>query len=152
MTYEQIAEALVKWARDLIPALEDGYSYPPGVTDRLPDVAAVIGTVKDVPGDPESFPFAGLEQTWLRVFDVEVSIMVEVEDGAAGEKAAQRSLESYAETLTGSTRAGTSLEGEAMISPRTEVDLTEPAEERPDGTRGRAVYLKLAVAKRIEIG
>lgn len=152
MTYEEIAEALVKWARDLIPELEDGYSYPPGITDRLPDVAAVIGTVRDVFSDPENFPYDGLEQTRLRVFDVEVSIMVEVADGAEGEREAQRTLERFAETLTGSTAAGTSLEDEAMISQRTEVDLNEPAEERQDGTRGRAVYLKLAVAQRIEVG
>lgn len=153
MTFEEIAEGMVAWARGLIPELKDGYSYPAGITDRLPDVAAVIGGVKDVPGDPQNFPYEGLEQTWLRVFDVEVSIMVEVGEGAEGEKTAQRALEAYAETLMGSTFAGASLENEAMISQRVETDLTEPsAKQREDGTRGRTVYLKMAVAQRLEAG
>lgn len=152
MTFEDVAEEMVKWARGLIPDLKDGYSYPAGITERLPDVAVVIGGVKDVAGDKENFPFESLEQTWLRVFDVEVSIMVEVEEGAEGERVAQRALEGYAETLMGSTQTGTSLGNEAMISPRVETDLTEPAEQRTGGLRGRTVYLKMAVGQRLEIG
>lgn len=150
MTFEEVAEGMVAWARELIPELKDGYSYPPGITDRLPDVSAVIGGVKDVPSDAERFWFLQLEQAGLRIFDVEVSIMVEVEEGAKGEEAAQRALEGYAETLMGSTLAGASLGDEAMISPRVETDLTEPSEQRQDGTRGRAVYLKMAVAHTVE--
>lgn len=150
MTFEEIAEAMVSWARGLIPELKDGYSYPPGVTDRLPDVAAVISAAKDGPGDSGLFPVRGIEQVSLRYFDIELSIMVEVEEGAAGEKAAQRALEGYAETLMGSTWAGASLEDEAMISQRVETDLAEPAEQREDGTRGRALYMKLVVGQLLE--
>ena len=152
MTSTEIAEAIVAWAREQIPTLKDGFPYPGATSGDLPDVVVVVGRMRQVPGDPENFPFAGLEQTWLRVHDVELSVMVEQEDGRAGEKAAHQALEAIAETLEGSLAAGVSFGGEVMLSPRVEADLSEPFQEREDGIKGRTVYMTFAAAKRIEVG
>lgn len=153
MTSAEVAEAVVDWARETIPDLKAGYAYPPGQTDTLPDVAAVVQGIRTVPEDPENFPFEGLEQVWLKVFDLEVSVMVEQGAGAAGEKLAHQTLETYAEALVGSTLADVTLGGKltgALASPRLTVDLGE-YEARTDGIRGREMPITMAVAEPIEL-
>lgn len=153
MTSQEVAEAVVAWARAEIPALKVGYPYPPGITDLLPDVAAVVQGIRTVDEDPENFPTQGLEQVWLKVFDIEVSIMVPQDDGAEGEKVAHQTLEGFAETLVGSTLSDVTLGGRltgAFASPRMTVDLGE-YEPRDDGTRGREMPMTMAVAEPFEL-
>lgn len=154
MTSEQVAEAVVEWARAEIPALKAGYPYPPGITDTLPDVSAVVQEIRTTPGDPENFPLAGLEQTWLKVWTVEVNVALEQGEGAEGEKVAHQTLEGWAETLVGSTLADVTLGGRltsAVASPRLTVDLGEPYDSRTDGIRVREMPITMAVAEMIEV-
>ncbi len=153
MTSEEVAEAVVAWARATLPDLKAGYPYPPGVTDLLPDVAAVVHGIRTVDEDPENFPTEGLEQVWLKVFDLEVSIMVPQDEGAEGEKVAHQTLEGFAEALVGSTLSdvtlGNRLTG-AFASPRITVDLGQ-YEPRDDGTRGREMPITMAVGEPFQL-
>lgn len=153
MTSEQVAEAVVAWAREVIPELKHGFPYPPGITDDLPDVAAVVQEIRTVQSDPENFPLEGLEQVWLKVWSLDVSIAVEQGDGAEGEKVAHQTLEGWAEALLGSTLSDVTLGGKltgAFASPRITIDLGE-YESRSDGIRTREMPITMAVAEEIEV-
>lgn len=154
MNSQEVAEAVVAWAREQVPDLQEGYAYPAGQTSgSLPDVVVVVQNIRTVAREPEKFPFAMLEQIdGLKCFDLEVSVMVEQEEGVEGEAAAHQALEGYAETLIGSILADATLGSRVpMISPFVEADLSEPFEERSNGIRGRAFFLNATVAEPLGI-
>jgi hypothetical protein len=151
MTSQEVCEALVAWAREQIPELNAGYPYPSASTDALPDVIAATLTTRTLPSDEEYFPFALLEQVWLKEWEVQVSIMVEQGNGEAGAEAAHQTLEGFADTLLGSTVAGVTLGEKVMLSPRATFELDDAFEERADGTRGRELQGLLVAAEPIEV-
>ena len=152
MTSQEVAEAVVAWARATIPALKKGYGYPAATTGTLPDVMAVVQRPRTVPSDPEFFPFDGLEQHWLKEWQVELSIGVEQADGEAGAKAAHESLEGYSDALMDAALDDVTLgERVQMVSPRIEVDLAQPFHAREDGTRVREMYMDLVIAEPFEL-
>lgn len=158
MEAHEVAEAVVAWVRGLIPEIQSGAAYPGAVTLDLPDVWAVVETIRTVPSDPENFPWLGLESVWLKEWFFEVSIMVEQkrhtdgaeEDEDAAARETQQKLEAFAETLIGSTMSGVRLGDGVAISPRIEANLGEPFNERSDGTRGREVVINLVTAEGVE--
>jgi hypothetical protein len=150
----EIAEGIVAWAREQIPELEAGYPHPIGNTAGvLPDVVAVVQSPRIVRGPSDAFPLQQLEQSDRIEFDIEVSIMVEAQgEGVDAEKAAHQQLESFAHTLMGSTLADPTLGSRVPVtSPFSEADLSTPFQERPDGSRGRTLFLNLTVADAVEI-
>jgi hypothetical protein len=152
LSSQEVAEAVVEWAREQLPELNDGHPHPISESGDLPDVVAAVAHIRSVPGEPEKFPFAMLEQTWLKVYDIELSIMVEQEQGNEGEKAAQQQLEAFAETLLGSTLADATLgERVPMVSPFLEADFSEPFRERSDGLRGRTMFMTLTVGELLAV-
>ena len=152
MNAREVSEAVVAWARAELADLRAGYPYPIFDSGALPDLVVVTQAIRTVPSDPENFPFELLEQVWLKVFDVELSIGVEQADGAKGAQEAHQALEGYAETLMGSAIDDATLGSRVpMVSPRVEADLAEPFKERKDGTRVRELYMKFVVAEPLEV-
>lgn len=154
MTSQEAAEAVVEWARDVLPDLQEGYAYPAGQTSgALPDVVVVVQNIRTVSREPEKFPFQMLEQIdGLKCLDLEISVMVEQDEGTEGEQSAHQALEGFAETLIGSILADATLGSRVpMISPFVEADLSEPFEERTNGIRGRALFLNATVAEPLRI-
>ena len=151
MSTAEVAEAIVEWAKELIEDLQAGYPYPLAASGALPDVVATVKAIRVIPEDRENFPFAALEQTWLQIFDIEISIMVAQGDEEAEVAEAHETLEGYADTLIGSIVADATLGDRVqMASPRIEIDLGEPFVERPDGTRGRVLFGELHVAELVD--
>lgn len=150
MDAHEVAEAAVGWVRGLIPEIKSGVSYPGAVTLDLPDVWAVVQTIRTVPSDPENFPGLALEAIWLKEWFLEVSIMVEQGEGDSAAGDVHEQLEDFAETLIGSALEGVRLGDGVAISPRIEANLGEPFNERPDGTRGREVILTCVAAQAVE--
>ncbi len=152
MTSQEVAEAMVAWARATIPALKADYAYPAATTGALPDVMAVVQHPRTVRSDPDYFPFELLEQVWLKEWAVELSIGVEQADGEAGAKKAHEALEGYVDALMDAALDDATLgERVPMVSPRIEADLAQPFHARDDGTRVREMYLDLVIAEPFEL-
>lgn len=152
MSAQEVAEAVVEWAEAQIKELKAGYAYPGATSGALPDVWVVVQQIRTVPNDEEHFPFAGLQQVWLKEYPLELSIMAEQGEGEEAAKTTHEALEGYAETLIGSALADVTLGSRVqMTSPRIEANLAEPFGERPDGTKGRELVMTFVVAEMIEL-
>ncbi len=149
MEAHEVADAAVAWVRDLIPEIKSGAPYPSALTEALPDVWAVVQSIRTVPSDPDNFPGLALEAVWLKEWSLEISIMVEQGDGDDPAGETHTKLEQFAETLIGSVLSGASLGDGVGISPRIEANLGEPFNERDDGTRGREVVLTCVAAQAV---
>jgi hypothetical protein len=152
----EVAEAVRDWARDVVPDLVAGYAYP--VAQKLgglPDVAAVVTEARVVPSDA-AFPFSQLQQVWLRVFDVEASVMVPIADAEdyegreAAHETAHQQLQSIGSTLRdGAIEDATLGDRVPMTSPLIRTGYEPPFDPAEDATEGRCVYLFLTVAEPI---
>jgi hypothetical protein len=155
----EIAEAVVAWAMEASPVMLAA-GYPHTITSssgELPDVAASVREHAVVPEDRENFPFAALQQFWLHTYTVELSVLVEQEmpdvetekDQAASQ--ADKTIREIGDGLMESAAKDATLgERVQMTSPRIQADYSEPFIDRPDGVRGRPVFLTLVVADVIE--
>lgn len=155
MNERQVAEAIRDWAMAL-SGIATGYAYPVAQKlGSLPDLAAVVTEVRDVPRD-DAFPFAALAQSWLRVFDFELTVMVEVAEASdfeareAAHEAAQQQLQAYGAQIREAIIADATLGGRVpMASPKTRTGYEPPFDPAEDETRGRLLYLFGSVAERI---
>lgn len=167
LTETAAAEAVRDWALAELDDLAKGYAHPVTIKGQLPDAVATVQRSRLVPADPEWFPQVRIEQSWLFVVEVELSLMVGIEnpepdpdavDPAAAidapAAAAQQQLEGWLpvlrSSLTGDAQLGGELTDAQLASPRFEADLTEPFVEYADGTRGRTVYCRLALAELVD--
>lgn len=145
MTEQEVSEAVAAWVQATCPDIETSYSYPvASKLGALPDVVAFCSRKAVGPNHPE-FPFSELQQVWMRVFNVEVSIMVEA-DGD-GETAHQQ-LQTFGAALEASLEQDATLGGQVeMTSPQAEFDYSTPFAEYDDGTRGRLLFVTLTVGE-----
>jgi hypothetical protein len=160
MDAAEVAEGAVAWVRGLIPEIKSGVPYPEAVTLQLPDVWAVVQSIRTVPSDQENFPGLALEAVWLKEWGLEISMMVEqkrhggenregeTEDDAVARET-QDKLQAFAETLIGSALSGVSLGDGVGLSPKIEAALGEPFNQRDDGTRGREVVVTCVAAQAV---
>lgn len=161
MNERQAAEAVATWAGEVLGIVEAS-RYPFPVATKLgglPDLVAYALRKRIVPEDPENFPFRQLEQVWLRIFDIELSVMVEpaeADDGELLDTAALRAphdvLRGFGEILEGSALKDPTLGTRVqMTSPRMIFDYSQPFAEYEDGTRGPEMSVTLAVAEAIDV-
>lgn len=163
MNERQVAEAVRDWALDEIDELKSGYAYPVATKlGELPDIVAVVKGVSKV-RDDDRFPFAALDQTWLRVFEVEASVMVGVDDADDFEAAedAHREAHETLEAIGAQLRElpeqdptlGDRLDADpgqvAFVSPLIGIGYDPPFAELEDGTRGRFLFVSMAIAETI---
>lgn len=161
MTEREVAEAVAAWAAEVLDDVETTYAYPvASKLGALPDAAAWVQRVIEAPSD-ERFPYRALEQLWVRVFEVELSLQAEViaEDDEttpaaleASAKAAHDQLADFAPLLREALRdasLGGRLTSPVMASPQAVYDYSTPFVVHEDGTRGRFLRLELAICEPI---
>lgn len=162
-----VAVRVKEWLEELVPDLAVVYPHVTAGKGALPDAAVDVQAKRTVPEDLEFFPFRQLQGTWLRVFPVEISVLVayEPEDvgldpdvatveeqSAAIEASEQQFLRNVGAGIEESIFADTSLGDRVyMVSPRIEIDYTAPFVEYDDGTRGRQMAVSIAICEPIEL-
>lgn len=154
MTTDEVAKAIVAWARATIPELVTGYSWDTGFkTGGLPDVLVEV-TDKSVTAEATDFPYLDLQQGFLRRFDIEASFMADVADldSTESHKAAAEQLRSFDERLEAAKLS------DGTLGDRVEfVSIFHRFQYRPgfvrfeDGLQGRELRLLMAVGEIITV-
>ena len=107
MSSQEVVEAVAAWVRDVLPEVVEASAYdymPEGKASPLPDAVVDLTAVTMAVEDPR-FPFVPLEQTWLRIFGLTLSLMVE--NGAPATAAEQ--LRDFTDRLSASLLDGGTL-------------------------------------------
>lgn len=153
MNEQDAAVAVRDWVLATLPELAAARHYLTAEKSELPDVMADVAHKRLVRGPDERFPFAQLQQAGVRVFDCELSLMVESSGGTA-DQAETEQLRDFGARLEASLLSDATLGGRVqMASPLAEFDYSSPFVEWADGTRGRQLVVTLAVGELVpEIG
>ena len=136
------ATAVVDWALETCPTIVGSYDYAAlGKTQGLPDIVVEVERAVTAIGDPR-FPYAQIQQTWLRVYELVASIMVDNGDP----QAAAFDLREFSRDLATAARRDPSLGGRVFLtSPAIESDFLPQFVQYPDGSEGRQLQVRLAV-------
>lgn len=155
---QSAATAVADWAGEVCGIDEARrFAYPQAAkTAELPDVAASLVSSRTQQGaDEVDFPLAAVQQSWLAIFVVQFSIMVEQGADEASAASAQAELYGYAaqlrDALLGDVTLGDRLDADAgqFASPVIEFDFSAPFVEYEDGTRGRVTPGTVRLAQAI---
>jgi hypothetical protein len=148
MDETQAAEAVVAWAGELLKIPEERrYSWPIDLKGEMPDVVAVVLRSRFAQSD-SAFPFAQLQQAWLFVCEIEVSVMVDKADTDDDSEDVQRALEGYGKALREGAITDASLGGRVqMTSPLIEVEYPPPPPPDEGGIKARGMLMILRVAE-----
>jgi len=145
---EDVLTGLNEWVLAVCtPTIVGAYPFLPAEKPlAFPDVVAEVLDIRLTVDDP-AFPFSVIQQTWLKVWQVGLSIMV----SNADPEAAASQLEGYADQMDASIRSDGSLGGRVpFISPYYSFDFTAPFVEYNDGTRGREMNVQISVGELVE--
>jgi len=144
-----VSEAVTAWAGDLLGIPEpQRHPHPIAlVQNQMPDLVATVLRRRVVQNDP-AFPFSQLQQVWLSLFDVEVSVKVDREDVDPAIRAAHQTLQGYGKALIEAALADATLGARVeFTSPLIEADYSAAFEEYEDGTRAQVVLVTLTVGE-----
>jgi len=142
----ECALAVEAWVVATLPALQESRHFLSGQKTLLPDVMVDVAEKRIATGD-ERFPFAQIQQAWLRVFELDLLFMVEHHGGEA-DKDEQEELRAYGRDLEGSLLEDATLGDRVqMASPNAIFNYRLPFVQYADGTRGRQLSVNLAVAE-----
>jgi hypothetical protein len=147
-----VAEAVTDWAGDLLEIPEpQRHSHPIAlVQNQMPDLVATVLHRRVVSSEP-GFPESQLQQAWLQLFDVEISVKVDREDVDPAIQAAHQALQGYGKALSESALADRTLGGRVeFVSPAIACDYSAVFEEYEDGTRAQVVLVTLTVGELID--
>lgn len=148
MTTQDVLDGINDWILDTCtPTIVGSYTYLPSAkTEALPDVITEVLDIRWQIDDPQ-FPFSQLQQTWIRIWQIQSSFGV---DNSTPDAAAEQ-LQGYADQLDASIRGDGSLGGRVpFISPFYSFDFTAPFVEYNDGTRFREMNMQIAVGELVE--
>jgi len=108
----------------------------------------VVETIeKETAINDDRFPMRGIQQRWIKVWSLLISIMVDNGDP----QAAADQLYEYADMLEAALMEDGTLGGRVpFVSPFYNFDFQSPFVEYPDGTRGRAMDMTLLVGELVE--
>lgn len=147
-TPEQIVQGVVAWALEAEPELETGYDYITGkkLGGKMPDV--MVECQEDlVVKDDRRFPHSQLQQVWLNIYRLVVSVAVD----NTNQQEAARQLRRIEHSLKVSLLDDGTLGGRVeTISPYFNFDLSPPFVEYADGTKAREMRLLLMVGESLE--
>ncbi len=152
MTHQEVAEAVEAWIRATAREISSSYPHPLNTTrpKALPDAAVITTRVSVVPRHAD---FPDLQQWWLRVFEIEASVMAEQGDTIEAQGHFHRELLAIGNALEQAAVADETLGGRlpaeppTKASPRVVVDYSNPFVTYEDGTMGRLAVLGLTVAQ-----
>lgn len=145
-THDVVTE-VTEWAAESTDPSLNTYAFGPSFkTQALPDVVVEVAAKRLTSEDP-LFPYRGLQQKWVKVWSLALSIMVDNADEAAAAEA----LETYADQLEAALLQDGSLGGRVpFASPFLSFDFTAPFVEYADGTRGREMNVVMHVGDLVE--
>lgn len=150
MTNEQVIDAVLQWVAAELPVVgASTYDYvPAGKSKELPDCVGALEFERIVRDDAR-FPITQLQQiVALRVFEMELSLMVQTGTTEAEHAAAAAELRGLVEQLVVAVCNDHTLGGRVFAaSAEVEADYRRPFVKWEDGTRGREVLVSLAVAE-----
>lgn len=148
MKANEVATAVESWVNEVVTDLEASYPYVSATKGALPDAMIDVQSAVQVEGPDVRFPYSELQQRLLRVFDVQITIMVA--DASAAEDTLL--LQTWGAELQESLLALPTLKDRVqMASPLCTLDFSLPFIQYPDGTRGRQFALSLSVAELIDM-
>lgn len=137
------------WAQGVLPELTSARHYLSAEKTTLPDVMAEV-VRKRIVRSEEAFGASAIQQAGVRVFDCELSFMVEkaAEGGLEADQLETEQLRDFGARLEASLLSDGTLGGRVqMASPLAEFDYSSPFVEWADGTRGRQMVLTLSVGE-----
>jgi hypothetical protein len=145
------AEAVAEWFR-AETGIATVYDYPISNSNGpLPDAVVLVARKELAIDPPSALADLGLAQAWVRLFTVEVSVMVglaEQSEQAASDADAE--LRGYGKVVEEAIWADASLGGRVeIVSPELSFDYSTPFVRREDGTTGRFGIFSLTVAEGI---
>lgn len=142
----ELMQALEGWATDAIPGMQTFPDDPTSLDKPFPLVVADAKRERVVSSEPGGFQ--QYEQTRLRIWSVELWLMVDPEEAWV----AQQELYDYVEKLGLAMRRDKTLGGRVQFaSPEYDASY-EPSEvEYPDGTVARAATFRITVGEQVEV-
>lgn len=152
MSTDEVAVAVVAWARAVLEELEEGRSWLTAQKTKLPDVVADVAE-KTINLADARFPSLDIQQVALRVLEVEMAFMVEHDaEAAAADRAETEQLRDFADRLETSLIGNNTLGGRVFCASPVGMSFNFrlPFVQYADGTRGRQMTLSFAVAEPIQ--
>lgn len=156
MGTDDVNAAVLDWMRETLPDLKTGYDHIPEGKDAarasfgdgsLPDVIVDVAETTDGQDFPE-FPYAQLQQAWVRVWRVSFSIMADNEIPADAAKQLRDFADQLRSTIAGDGNLGDRVQ---FASPIMSFDFTQPFVRYDDGTKGREVVGTMAVGELVDV-
>lgn len=153
--YEQAAALAVEaWIAEVLdPDLKATYPHVTAAKADLPDAQVDLQrkSIGYGRGD-ERFPWGELQERLLRVFDFQLSFMVEKGDGLTADAEGTAQLRAFGERIEKALLEQPTLGDRVqMASPICEFNYGLPFVEYPDGTRGRQMTMTMSVAELVDI-
>lgn len=141
-----VVKGVESWVVGVIPALISSFSVPPEELDKtLPLVIAAIRSDSLNEEDASLPGTAQFEQTLLRLWTIDVVIMVKPDPVTAQTEA----LYGYVDALGGSLRGGVSLSDKVVLSHLYDASYDPPEVEYDDGTIARQVTISVVVGETV---
>lgn len=151
MNEDDIAVAVVEWAREQLPELNEGRSWLTAHKTKLPDVVADVAEKAIVLRD-ERFPRLDIEQAALRVFEVEMSFMVDKQTGDTADREETMQLRDFGARLEASLASDGTLGDRVFAASPVGATFSYrlPFVQYEDGTRGRQMALSFPIAEPVQ--
>lgn len=151
MSPDDTAEALVAWAAAKLPALLGTYDHEPDErTARFPDAMVAFQGIRYLATQPTGagMQIEQVQQRKTRLYDCHLILTVDPSDADA----ASDQLLVFADTLGNDAAKDRTLGNRvAWIAEEFEFSFQPPFVEYDDGTKGRAMTMKLTVADSVAI-
>lgn len=158
MNERQVAEAVEAWINETLPELEKSYPYVTAGKANLPDAMIDVQekSISRGRGD-ERFPWGELQQRTLKVFDIQISLMVDRGDVATPEEREEADKLGTHQLQDFGDRLETALLGEPtlgdrvqMASPYCSFNYALPFVKYADGTKGRQMTFSMSVGELVD--
>lgn len=156
MTEDECAIAVTEWVRAVLPDLAEGRSWITAQKTLLPDVVVDVAE-KAIAVSDERFPQLDISQAALRLFEVEMALMVEKAVGDPDSEADEKEtvkLREFGAALEASLLTDGTLGGRVFAASPVDARFNYrlPFVEYADGTRGRQMTFSFPVAEPIHPG
>jgi hypothetical protein len=152
----ETAEAIAAWLEDTLPALKKVWPFETSAKTVLPDGMVEIQEKSIGLGEEfaQRFPWAQLQQRMLKVFEVQITCMVDANGAPEDPKAAEETdaeLKGYGAALETALLSQPTLGDRVqMASPLCSASYRLPFAQYPDGIRGRQMEFTMWVAELVD--
>lgn len=156
MDTDAVNAAVLDWMHETLPDVKTGYDYTGERREAdlavfgdgsFPDLIVDVADTEDGQEFAE-FPYAQLQQAWVRIWRINFSIMVDNSESRAASKQLRDFSDQLRRTIATDGNLGNRVQ---FASPRMSFDFTQPFVRYQDGTRGREVIGSMAVGEMIDV-